>query len=304
MKNLSWLYYQGYYMGFAHWQNIKPDDEPTKKQINIFFKSQNLNFTEAKLSDFKRVVAPAISNCSFPLKTIYPGLLMGSGYSHGIGAIGEFKIGFQLDYVTGLPIIPGSSVKGVLRSVFPIIKLDTRNETFVYSGDNEREREKEKVKAKWIFALIENIDFPDFLTRTIQPANIDVDDKIEYFNSLISEIFEGVRDITKEKPAERFFPIYKRNIFFEAIPTTSLHKGLVYGDDSITPHPSPLRNPKPLLFLKVLPNVTYQFNFKLQPSVVEPKLNKDVMILLFKKILLTIGIGAKTNVGYGQFEPV
>ena len=60
----------------------------------------------------------------FALKTIYPGLLMGLGYDHEGGDIGgankdeEIKLGFSFDYVTGLPYLPGSSVKGVLKSCF------------------------------------------------------------------------------------------------------------------------------------------------------------------------------------------
>jgi len=303
MKNLSWLLYKGYYDGFAYWHNIKPSDEQTKKLINTFFKNKNKNFTEARLVDFKNVTIPNIANSTFELHTVYPGLLMGSGYTHGIGAIGEFKIGFQLDYSTGLPILPGSSIKGVLRSVFPLIKVDSTTNELVFAGDNERERARERVKAKWIIALIEKIELPDFLSKTIQPKSEDVDDKILILHTLIAEIFEGVRDITKENSNEKYYSIYNRNIFFDAIPIVSNHRGFLYGDDSITPHANPLRNPVPLLFLKVLPQITYQFNFKLEASAVEFKLNKDNLMLLFQKILLTIGLGAKTNVGYGQFKP-
>lgn len=302
MNNLSWLLYKGYYEGFGYWHNIKPSDEQTKKQINTFFKNKNRKFTEAKFVDFKQVTAPSIADCSFELNTVYPGLLMGSGYTHGIGAIGEFKIGFQLDYTTGLPIIPGSSVKGVLRSVFPLIKLDSNTNELVFAGNSEREKEREKVKAKWIIALIEKIELPDFLIMTIQPKSEDVDNKINYLFALVAEVFEGVRDISKENPDEKYHSIYNRNIFFEAIPILSKHNGLLYGDDSITPHSKPLKNPIPLLFLKVLPKITYQFYFKLQPSAVENKLNQHNLLLLFQKILLENGIGAKTNVGYGQFE--
>ncbi|MCD7838802.1 MAG: RAMP superfamily CRISPR-associated protein, partial [Clostridiales bacterium] len=55
---------------------------------------------------------------SFDLKTTYPGLLAGTGLPHGAGVKGELAIGFTFDYVTGLPYLPGSTVKGVLRSGF------------------------------------------------------------------------------------------------------------------------------------------------------------------------------------------
>ncbi|MBQ6207964.1 MAG: type III-B CRISPR module RAMP protein Cmr6 [Oscillospiraceae bacterium] len=56
---------------------------------------------------------------SFSLVTTYPGLLVGIGNPHDAKLDGAIKLGFSLDYVTGLPYIPGSSLKGMLRSRFP-----------------------------------------------------------------------------------------------------------------------------------------------------------------------------------------
>ena len=75
------------------------------------------------------------------LKTIYPGLVAGVGYAHEWGepdpndrsrdnenksklADDEIKVGFSLDYVTGLPYIPGASIKGLLKSYFSRYPLD------------------------------------------------------------------------------------------------------------------------------------------------------------------------------------
>ena len=65
----------------------------------------------------------ALTEQSFVLETVYPGLLVGVGYPHMAGGNGEdkaeeIKVGFSLDYVNGLPYIPGSGTKGFLRSVF------------------------------------------------------------------------------------------------------------------------------------------------------------------------------------------
>lgn len=54
----------------------------------------------------------------FELRTAYPGLLVGTGLPHGFGGKGEAALGLTLDYVTGMPYIPSSSVKGALRSAF------------------------------------------------------------------------------------------------------------------------------------------------------------------------------------------
>lgn len=55
---------------------------------------------------------------SFELQTAYPGLLVGTGIAHAFGGKEEAAFGLCLDYVTGMPYIPGSSVKGLLRSAF------------------------------------------------------------------------------------------------------------------------------------------------------------------------------------------
>lgn len=55
----------------------------------------------------------------FTLYTKYPGLLMGTGYAHDLAAEGAIKCGFSFDAITGHPFLPGSSLKGVLRSFFP-----------------------------------------------------------------------------------------------------------------------------------------------------------------------------------------
>ncbi|MFW3342954.1 type III-B CRISPR module RAMP protein Cmr6 [Aliarcobacter butzleri] len=56
---------------------------------------------------------------TFELITTYPGLLVGSGYNHPKlkDNKDDFQLGFFFDHTTGLPIISGSSIKGLLRSV-------------------------------------------------------------------------------------------------------------------------------------------------------------------------------------------
>ena len=129
---------------------------------------------------------------------------------------------------------------------------------------------------------------------------------MEKIYQLQLEIFEGVKDHKKKEAKNRYHSIYQRDIFHEAIPIDSEHTHrLVFDTDSITPHikknlsyeESMLKNPTPLLMLKVLPKVRFQFNFDLKKGL----LTVDQKLRLFQKILLTIGIGAKTNVGYGQF---
>ena len=65
----------------------------------------------------------------FAFKVGYPGLLIGLGYIHGLpNDENDIKSGFFFDHTFGVPIIPGSSVKGVLRSFFEGKYLDEKRE--------------------------------------------------------------------------------------------------------------------------------------------------------------------------------
>jgi CRISPR-associated protein Cmr6 len=248
------------------------------------------------------------NNCSFSLSTVYPGLLTGTGYTH-YGKEGNetdtenaFKIGFYFDHTSGMPIIPGSSLKGVLRSVFPQFCIDDLKR--IEKEKSETPKDLVAItKAQWIYALLQEFKKTDFQKEDFFKNHPKPDEKFNNFlfiHNLEIELFN-----------------HARNIYYDAIPVEIIKNNIynqkkLFGCDAITPHikegmsfeMSQLKNPIPLRFLKILPNVVYQFYFKLSPSKVEPKLDIDKLKLLFQKILLTIGIGAKTNVGYGQFVPV
>ena len=55
--------------------------------------------------------------------------------------------------------------------------------------------------------------------------------------------------------------------------------------------------------MKVLPRVTFLFQFDMKNSTVHARLTKETKLKLFKALLLNLGAGAKTNAGYGQFNP-
>jgi CRISPR-associated protein Cmr6 len=98
MQNLNLLYNKLYFA----------DENATKKIIGTEFKNQR---------DYKTA---SVATHKFYMKTNYPGLLIGSGNPHATNAKDNdaFKNGFSFDYTTGQPYIPGSSVKGILRSCF------------------------------------------------------------------------------------------------------------------------------------------------------------------------------------------
>lgn len=248
-KNIGHLYYKQYFNGLKLNRNTgKPKlDNPINQQL-----------FGLQLSLYSNLIETPFKTQSVSLTTIYPGLLVGSGYLHEVGGKeieSELKLGFFFDHTTGLPVIPGSSVKGLLRSAF------------------------KKAGGNYIKEILKSLD-------------------IKYkkeISALEKAIFENSDSVS----------IYKRDLFFDAYPIVSGNKGSVFlANDYITHHENPLKNPNPVQFLKILPNVKVQFNFRLTDN---GSLSANNKLKLFKQILLDLGIGAKTNVGYGQFtekEPV
>lgn len=224
---------------FHYYKEIcKDNKDPNCYGRNIeSFKFEN-NFSE--LYDFN-----LSEKQTFELTTIYPGLLIGSGNNHPklSESKDDFQLGFFFDHTTGLPIISGSSIKGLLRSVF------------------EETNFLKEVYSKY---------YKDYM-------NIDVFEKGQI-------------------------------VFHDAfIVSTKNENNKIFGSDYITSHFSSEENgmfkePNPVKFLKVLPAVTFKFQFK---SFNEKLLSNHILneyINLFKQIILDFGLGAKTNVGYGKFQ--
>lgn len=233
-----------------------------------------------------------------------PGLLPGSGYPHEVGGTGEFKLGFSFDHTTGLPVLPGSSVKGVLRSVFPQFEYDPEKPWLWQhpddSGKGLAAKQKVRVqKAKFVVSLL-----------TQQGINIPDQEAEDIAHTFELAIFEGWNTALFSEQKAECIPICKHDVFFDALPIRPgrLVTGEVrlLGRDALTPHPRPLKNPTPLPFMKVLPGVTFEFVFRLHDSYLfGHTVTASQKRSIFSKILCTVGAGAKTNVGYGQFlDPV
>ncbi|MCS3901791.1 type III-B CRISPR module RAMP protein Cmr6 [Methanococcus voltae] len=279
--NLGYLYYREYYTNLEKNAKENPNIDKIKFKPSISVQDINKNYEKTELipkKNFEKL------NKEFKLNILYPGLLIGSGYTHETSrADEEFKLGFFFDYTTGLPIVPGSSVKGTLRSIFPIGDVDSLN----------KEEKESKNKSK--------IDYLVNILNLEDGINIQ-DNKIEFIVKLRDLIFEGkVSD-------KETIPMYNRDIFLDAEIYSEDNNNKLFEDDYITPHKEVFKDPVPLKFLKIGPNNKIKFNFLLNNSQIniagnEPiEISAENKIDLFKKILIDIGIGAKTKVGYGNLE--
>jgi CRISPR-associated protein Cmr6 len=252
----------------------KLKERETRTLIEDLFKSN--------LADYYPPAIDIAEDC-FELTTIYPGILIGSGYNHEIGdQKNELKLGFFFDYTTGLPCIPGSSVKGVLRDAC------------------------EKVNGLYAKSILEELKNGERKSELKDDAKNSIsEDLLKLFeggknSGFVNQIFEG------KKNQHEFYSFKERDIFFDAFPLESKNdNGKFLANDYITPHKhpknpklDPFTDPNPIQFLKVLPQVTFRFYFRLFNNCMPPKIKLE----LFRQIFLDLGCGAKTNVGYGHFR--
>lgn len=202
----------------------------------------------------------------FRLTTIYPGLLIGTGYSHYAISEGEnsdYQLGFFFDHTLGIPIIPGSTVKGVLKNVFPKSRTEKWKEKLNYINDlvkKELEATDEVIsESNWEEIFFEN-------------GNV-------FFHAFPIAINEN--NVGDEK----------KILTDDAI--TPHHPG---DPDAL------FKEPIPLKFIKIPAGVTFKFQFRITDYNKDGiKLSSGNILNVFKQILLDFGICAKRNIGYGHF---
>lgn len=264
---------------------------------SLYYESRNNNIiNQAKQfskPDFEQMPKGNVPHLE--LTTIYPGLLTGVGIPHAANHKGEAKLGLAFDYTTGLPYIPGSSVKGLLRSLFPLQDLALADKYEKKDSSNKSlESTKLREKAR---VLKEKASKKSLFIASMFPSKKISNKMIE---ELERSIFNGL-EYNEEKNSIENSSI--RDIFFDAFPVSSTN-GLL-GLDYITPHTNgEFIDPTPIQFMLIAPNVTLRFEFRLHDTtlsdgtIITASDKRD----LFETILTTVGIGAKTNVGYGQLK--
>lgn len=316
--NLKKYYYQDYYQG----QDIDLHYEAMKAGVNKGkFEQANFNLYEFALTKrggdlcaAKLNLAQAANKSSatdastglawstaqqwLPLElvTTYPGLLAGIGYRHETKSEGELKLGFFFDHTTGLPIVPGSSIKGALRSVFPQFEW--------IAGDPLRPKldgndDLCNAKAEFIADLLSPKDGPKLSYLDVHRLELAIFEGLDWEKTQIARQNRFTVPQDEAEVQVEYLPMTQRDIFLDAYVSGSFYQEhYILGPDALTPHgDDPLQNPIPLPFLKILPGVKFQFQFLLSALGNVPAQQKQTA---FQEILTTIGIGAKTNVGYGQ----
>jgi len=201
--------------------------------------------------------------------------------------VDNFKNGLSFDYTTGLPYIPGSGIKGVIRNFFPV---EIRNKDY---SEEEKLKYQEQNNAK--LELINQILESNYTLEDIERIG--------------ESIFEGRAFEKKENfEKEEYLPIFKRDKFIEGRIIVNKNKQIILDKDYITPHKKILENPVPIKILKIVPRTEIEILLQLTDTKIFVPEKKDIVITkeqkkkLFTEILFLTGLGAKTNVGYGHFD--
>lgn len=271
--NFSYFYYNRFMINTEY-----PDIVGIKsyKTIEDYFDNKPLTLVPIDLPDNN-------INLKFNTEVLYPGLLIGIGNTNLFIMEKEsvtnekFKcLGFTLDYVTGMPYIPGSAVKGLLWSVF---------------------REKSIFVEKWL--LDEKICTNSDVFKTVDKLK-------EYlFGYKVSNHYVSNEEITDSDNTH-----YCRNVYYDAVIVKSKDNNDFLDQDNICPHKLKDKGKivkNPIRFLRVTPGTEFEFRFKINNKIATEMekttgVSLELLEKLFKSIIRNFGIGAKTNLGYGRME--
>ncbi|MCW6665364.1 type III-B CRISPR module RAMP protein Cmr6 [Aerococcaceae bacterium NML190938] len=191
-------------------------------------------------------------------------------------------ITFSLDYVSGFPIITGSSVKGRLRWLCETLLFLEEHREII---DSENTISCQKISdfhaGKSKLSIVE---WQQFIEQVFGKKEDDMDSVIEGDNSV------------------------QHDIFFDAF----VNDVNCLSSDYLTPHNpagemrNDYKNVVPVQFLRIKPETKVDFYFifyDFKPCGKENVLiTADEKEKFFKKLLIEFGIGAKTNKGYGRLK--
>jgi CRISPR-associated protein Cmr6 len=196
---------------------------------------------------------------------------LASPYLSGLGSCHPTETGFILDRNTGLPYIPASSLKGVLRLAHAL---------------NLAELFPEK-----ILPCKEGFEIPD-TEETMRKFFGDTDTKK-------SNAVRGQLVFIDAFPVG--IPTMKRDIM------NPHFSGYYKGDNP----PVETENPIPVMFLAVQDSIDFKFRVFAQPLSTSDYADnrfgdddKKAIVAMFRRAGKELGFGAKTAVGYGRMENV
>ena len=257
--NLS-LYYYKLVPDFLNAGNQK--DQLKREFFNkILAKKYHKTKVQARLAAIQAMLGQIVA-----LKTTSR-FLCGTGYTSPI------EWGFNFDWTTGAPILPGSSFKGALLSYLefiaqmPVEKWPSGHKTKLLDSDTQWSKEE--------------------IIDVFGPQGKEAD---KHIGGVI--FYDAYPSDGDDKP-------------FDVDVITPHYKKWYEGSK---PFPDDTENPVPLHFLTVKQGVSFNFCYKIQPFDGAKHIkNNNAWNARIDELIIecgrNYGFGAKTSSGYGYFEP-
>lgn len=217
----------------------------------------------------------------------------------GLGSGHPTETGMILDRNTGVPYIPASSIKGVLRLAHAVNLLNNP-----------------ELDQKWI--KFGTVNSKGVFNEHPDGNQINLDDREpslrRYFGDVDTKAKEGVRgQIVFLDAYPEHVPMLKPDIM-------NPHFQKYYGastKEDVERGPVDCEDPIPVKFLSVTEGTVFIFRVLISPLSPLATRNGDeiifrsfddqdheVLIKMFKRAFITLGMGGKTAIGYGRFEIV
>jgi CRISPR-associated protein Cmr6 len=195
----------------------------------------------------------------------------------GLGSESVLEVSIKLHHIYGIPYIPSSAIKGVLRAY----KMWEMWELFDW-------REKKFIELEKMIDNYNNFDSSENNEKLNTSFTKDKDEDIAIRD--IVEVFGN----KNRKGRLIFLDAYPVEFNRFDIDVMNPHYTKYYGGDEA---PSDWQNPSPIKFLAIPRGIKFRFYFKnakIYKDIFGNELQEDL-----KKAFYGIGIGGKTSLGYG-----
>ncbi len=237
----------------------------------------------------------------------------------GIGETTAAEIGMTFDYSLGVPYIPASSIKGVVRFAY----LQNLVENITSTNDNKlmeslkfikKDKEKNDEDDKDKYYLEEN----DEKTNVYLLFGGDKKRRTKHQNDYNDNDYNDWEVENTYKGSVIFFDAYPVNLPKLTIDIINIHYPNYYNNNNEPPRD--IMNPILIKFLTVAEGTEFIFRYAINRNKIKEELKKrkndnindiyennyDKIIENFKNVFINAitknGIGAKTNLDYGIFE--
>jgi len=189
----------------------------------------------------------------------------------GIGQSHPNEAGMVFDHTIGIPYIPASSIKGVVRFAHTLGLINSNNSAEFIKSDK---------KGEYIDEMNKKTMIPDLFGGDLEKKK------------------NGKKEIEKLRGKIIFLDAYSGNVPDLHVDIMNPHYGDYFSDEKGETPPADYLDPTPIKFLTVKPGTTFIFR------ALFPKNSdlKDHVIKAYERALSVEGVGAKTAVGYGRFD--